>query len=93
MAAAVFRAERWFSGRVQGVGFRARTLQTAREFEVTGLVRNLPDGRVHLVAEGAAKEVRAFVAAVEERQAIFIRETQTRDHEEVGREHASFTFG
>lgn len=65
----------YFSGRVQGVGFRYQTLQVARGFEVAGYVRNLPDGRVQLEAEGAPGEVAAFVAAVQEQMAGYVRET------------------
>ena len=65
-----------FSGRVQGVGFRWHTLKVAREFDVSGTVRNLADGRVHLHAEGAEREVLAFVAAVEDEMKSFIRETE-----------------
>ncbi|NOY52811.1 MAG: acylphosphatase [Deltaproteobacteria bacterium] len=39
-------------GRVQGVCFRAGTLDRARELNVTGWVSNLPDGSVEVVAEG-----------------------------------------
>jgi acylphosphatase len=67
-----------FTGRVQGVGFRFQTLQVARGFEVAGFVRNLPDGRVELEAEGQPAEVAAFVAAVEEEMAGHIRKTERR---------------
>jgi acylphosphatase len=67
-----------FTGRVQGVGFRFQTLRVARGFEVAGFVRNLPDGRVELEAEGAPDEVAAFVAAVEEEMAGHIRKTERR---------------
>jgi acylphosphatase len=66
----------FFSGRVQGVGFRYTALQVAKEFEVSGFVANLPDGRVQLEAEGAADEVAAFVSAVEERMHGYIRKTE-----------------
>jgi len=66
----------FFSGRVQGVGFRYTTLQVAKEFEVSGWVKNLPDGRVHLEAEGAPDTVKAFVAAVEERLHGYIRKIE-----------------
>lgn len=66
----------YFSGRVQGVGFRYQTLQLAREFEVSGVVQNLSDGRVQLEAEGAADEVRAFIAAVAERMEGYIRKVE-----------------
>lgn len=66
----------YFSGRVQGVGFRYSTLQVAKEFEVAGWVQNLADGRVLLEAEGAPATVKAFVAAVEERMHGYIRKTE-----------------
>ncbi len=66
----------FFTGRVQGVGFRYSTLQVAKEFEVSGFVTNLPDGRVQLVAEGLPREVEAFVAMVQERMHGYIRKVE-----------------
>jgi acylphosphatase len=63
----------YFTGRVQGVGFRYTALQAAREFEVAGFVSNLPDGRVHLEAEGAPEEVDAFIKSVQERMHGHVR--------------------
>lgn len=54
----------YYSGRVQGVGFRYSVKTTATGFDVTGTVRNLPDGRVELIAEGARGELEAFRQAV-----------------------------
>jgi acylphosphatase len=54
----------FYSGRVQGVGFRYAVKHVATGFEVAGLVRNLPDGRVELVVEGAHAELEAFRAAI-----------------------------
>ena len=54
----------FYSGRVQGVGFRYNVKSTAAGFEVTGTVRNLTDGRVELVAEGQRAELDAFRAAI-----------------------------
>jgi len=54
----------FYSGRVQGVGFRFTTCRLAEDHTVTGLVRNLPDGRVELVAEGSADELDRFLEAV-----------------------------
>jgi acylphosphatase len=53
-----------YSGRVQGVGFRATSQQLARDFVVAGHVRNLPDGTVELIAEGEVDQVEGFLAAV-----------------------------
>jgi acylphosphatase len=53
-----------YSGQVQGVGFRYTVKTVAAGFEVTGMVRNLPDGRVELVAEGDADELNAFRRAI-----------------------------
>lgn len=41
------------SGKVQGVSFRASTADRASSLGLTGYARNLPDGRVEVVAEGA----------------------------------------
>jgi acylphosphatase len=51
----------FYEGHVQGVGFRFTVRHIAKGFEVTGWVRNLPDGRVELQATGEEDEVRAFV--------------------------------
>jgi acylphosphatase len=56
-----------YTGRVQGVGFRATAEHIAGRYPVTGYVRNLPDGRVELLAEGARPDVEAFLAAVRSR--------------------------
>jgi acylphosphatase len=61
---------------VQGVGFRYAALQAAKEFEVSGFVSNLPDGRVHLEVEGAPDEVAAFILAVEERMHGYVRKVE-----------------
>ena len=66
----------FFSGHVQGVGFRFATMQVAKEFEVAGYVRNHPDGRVQLEAEGVEREVAAFVDAVQERMHGHIRKVE-----------------
>jgi acylphosphatase len=54
----------FYSGHVQGVGFRYTVKKVAAGFEVTGTVRNLPDGRVELVAEGGSDELTAFRQAI-----------------------------
>ncbi|WP_367027506.1 acylphosphatase [Methylococcus sp. ANG] len=50
------------AGQVQGVWYRASAARKAAELGLTGWVRNLPDGRVELVAEGDAETVDALLA-------------------------------
>ena len=53
-----------YEGRVQGVGFRYTARRIASGFDVSGYVRNLPDGRVELLASGEPAEVDDFLAAL-----------------------------
>jgi acylphosphatase len=50
------------SGRVQGVAFRAYTVDEARGLGLDGWVRNLPDGRVEVEAEGERRALEKLVA-------------------------------
>ena len=68
------RRQAYYSGHVQGVGFRYTVRQLADGFDVRGFVRNLPDGRVELVAEGPAAELGRFMAAIAERMGDYIRD-------------------
>jgi acylphosphatase len=56
----------FYSGHVQGVGFRYQVKALARGFDLTGMVRNLPDGRVELAAEGARGELDEFRKAIQD---------------------------
>ncbi len=55
------RAHVIIHGRVQGVFFRLETQKAARQFGVTGWVRNLSDGNVEAVMEGPAAAVDALL--------------------------------
>lgn len=78
----------FFSGSVQGVGFRHTTWTIARNFDVTGYVCNLPDRRVELVAEGTPEQLEAFLTAIKERMSGLIRnvesDTRSANHEFSG---------
>ena len=54
------------SGRVQGVYFRASTRDRAESLGLTGWVRNLPDGRVELEAQGAVEQLRSLAVWLRE---------------------------
>ena len=62
-----------YSGHVQGVGFRYTTRSIARDYEVTGYVRNLPDGSVEVVAEGPVDQLDVFLEQVSDRLSGHIR--------------------
>lgn len=69
----------WYSGQVQGVGFRYTALRLAQRFDVAGLVRNLRDGRVELVAEGQPEQVSDFLEAVARAMSGYITHMEVSD--------------
>jgi acylphosphatase len=76
MALALQRREVLYSGRVQGVGFRATARRIAQGYAVTGFVRNLPDRRVELVVEGDAAELDRFLADIAQTMVDYIRDAR-----------------
>jgi acylphosphatase len=75
----------YYSGRVQGVGFRAATTAIAKKYAVTGWVKNLKDGRVQLVVEGSEEEVKNFLKAVREHWKKNIEKEATEKREPTGK--------
>jgi len=75
MDAQNYRIHIYYDGHVQGVGFRFKAAQLAKGYDVSGVVRNLDDGRVELVAVGQKSEVRGFVDELARVMADFIRNT------------------
>jgi len=68
-----------FSGHVQGVGFRFTACRVAGGYDITGYVRNLPDGSVECLAEGEAHVIDSFLSDLCGRMSGFIRDhKQTR---------------
>jgi len=65
-----------YSGRVQGVGFRYTARRIAQGHAVTGFVRNLPDGRVELVAEGPAVEIDQVLNEIATAMSDYIRDRE-----------------
>ena len=68
-----------FTGHVHGVGLRYSVKQIAREFEVTGYVKNLADGRLELDIEGDQNECCRCLREVESQLDNFIRDTERSD--------------
>jgi acylphosphatase len=69
----------YYSGQVQGVGFRYTARQVAEGYDVAGFVRNLASGQVELVAEGPAEQVAAFLDAVARHMAGYIERADVHD--------------
>jgi acylphosphatase len=78
------RREVYYNGSVQGVGFRFTARQLAVGFDVAGYVKNLPDGRVFLVAEGPAAEIERFLATVSRAMAHYIDSVEQTTHPVTG---------
>lgn len=80
----------FYSGHVQGVGFRYTVKAVAAGFEVAGTVRNLLDGRVELVAEGPREELEAFRGAIREEGLEHFIRNETVDWTEATGEFRGF---
>lgn len=75
----------YYSGNVQGVGFRFSTMRVAGGYQVTGFVRNMMDGRVEVLAEGDADEVDRFIEGIADAMSGYIRDTRIIDEPYTGR--------
>lgn len=75
-----------FTGRVQGVGFRATAQAVAQNRHVTGWVRNETDGAVRLEAQGEPDDIDDFIAAIRELMADNIREADVAEVQTVSGE-------
>ena len=75
----------FYEGRVQGVGFRFTVRHIAKGFDLTGWVRNLPDGRVELQISGDEEEVRAFLDQIArgELHSLIRKQTENKLNEAV----------
>ena len=79
----------YYSGRVQGVGFRYSVCRLAGSFEVKGFVRNLSDGRVQVIAEGSTDQLDRFLESIEAEMTGYIR-AKNLDRQESSGEFADF---
>jgi acylphosphatase len=81
------RREVYYSGRVQGVGFRFTAQGLASRYALAGYVKNLRDGRVELVVEGPAEELDQFLAALQARLGGHIGQVRQQTLESRGEFH------
>jgi len=64
-----------FTGQVQGVGFRFTARDIANRYMLTGLVRNLPNGAVEMIAQGPSDDISDCLRDIKEAFSGYIRET------------------
>lgn len=69
----------YFSGWVQGVGFRFKATYLARKYGLTGWVRNLSDGRVEMEAQGDRTVIALLLAKLQQDRYIRIEEIEERE--------------
>ena len=81
----------YYAGSVQDVGFRYTACSVARGHDVSGYVRNCPDGKVELVAEGRPDELDAFLRDVRDRLFTHIRD-ERRDAQAATGEFKGFNI-
>lgn len=67
----------YFSGRVQGVGFRFLTENMAQDLGVLGWVRNLGDGRVEIMAEAEEEVLEEFLSRIRQDFSQYIKDVKT----------------
>jgi len=65
-----------FKGRVQGVGFRFTAHRMAHRHQLTGFVRNLPDGTVEMLAQGSARDIDDCIKDITNYFDDYIRDTE-----------------
>lgn len=73
------RREVIFSGRVQGVGFRATSAQIASTLPLTGWVRNEPDGTVRMEVQGDEDAIQLLLERIAQRMPGKITHTESRE--------------
>lgn len=80
-----------FTGDVQGVGFRFTASHLAKEFNISGWVKNLTNGSVELVAEGKKDNLDTFLNLLEREMTFYIKSKQI-DHAAGEKEFHSFSI-
>ena len=70
-----------FSGLVQGVGFRYETWMIAQKLELTGFVKNLPNGTVYAEVQGAQNKILYLIKCLKSIQRIYIDDVKMEEME------------
>lgn len=80
----------YFSGRVQGVGFRYRSVYIAQSLGLTGWVKNLWDDRVEMEIQGEEAVIQEFLRRLKEQRYIDIDNMETEKREVI--QESDFTI-
>ena len=83
----------FFSGRVQGVGFRYSAIYLARPLGLTGWVENLWDGRVEMEVQGDEDAITQILKELRTQRFIIINDMEIREMEPIERERSFRTKG
>ena len=75
----------YYSGDVQGVGFRAAAAMIARDYPVVGWVKNRSDGRVQLLVEGPPDGIEKFLKAIRDHWKDDIHDEQAEEQKPTGK--------
>ena len=78
------RIHLYYSGSVQGIGFRYTAERIADSLKLTGWVRNLPDGRVEVMLEGSEPDIELFLQKISGIFKDYARDVETRWGEATG---------
>jgi len=68
-----------FIGRVQGVGFRFTAHRMAQRHQLTGFVRNLPDGSVEMLAQGSAHDIDNCIRDIKDYFGDYLRKAEIQE--------------
>ena len=69
----------FFSGDVQGVGFRYRSFYIAQSLGLAGWVENLWDGRVEMEVQGTREEIREMVERLSQQSFVEIEGIESKE--------------
>lgn len=64
----------FYSGDVQGVGFRFTAIDLARRYKIAGWVKNTADGKVEVVAEAEEPALKSFLTELDAAMSHYIRD-------------------
>jgi acylphosphatase len=84
------RLTAYVSGKVQKAGYRARVMKIGRELGLKGLVQNLDDGRVWIMAEGEDDHLERFLKAIDIKNTIIRVDSISKGYSEATGEYRGF---